>query len=125
MSLDIEQYGTMVMVEKVFQRIYMTTIYAVNPPTVTPQSRMGRNMRNIPMMSRMPPKNIYGFLLPHLPRVLSLMNPMTGSVMASQNFATNMIVDATPMAIPLLVMYFIMTHDISATPPPSMNAPHP
>lgn len=105
--------------------MYMTTIYAVNPPTVTPQSLTGMNIRNMPMMSRMPPKNMYGFLLPKRPLVLSEMKPITGSVMASQNFATSMMVDAAATAMPLLVMYLSMTHDMSATPPPSMNAPQP
>ena len=62
MSLDIEQYGTIVMVEKVFQRRYMTTIHATSPALLSaemmPHSSTGRKRRNIPMMSRMPPKNI-------------------------------------------------------------------
>ena len=73
----------------------------------------------------MPPKNIYGFLLPHFPRVLSDMNPINGSVMASQNFATIIIVDATAIAIPFLVIYASITQDIMLTPPPSIRPPIP
>ena len=62
MSLAIEQYGTIVMVEKVFQRRYMITIHAMSPALLSaemmPHSSTGRKRRNIPMMSRMPPKNI-------------------------------------------------------------------
>ena len=45
--------------------------------------------------------------------------------MASQNLATSMMVEAMLIAMPMVVMYFNMTQDISATPPPSMNAPQP
>ena len=95
--------------EKVFQSKYITMMYAVNPAMDIPQSRTGMNNRNMPRMSSMPPKNIYGFLRPHLPRVLSEMNPIIGSVIASQNFATSIMVDAAATAMPLLVMYFSIT----------------
>ena len=40
-------------------------------------------MKDIPMI--MAPKNTYCLLLPHLDLVLSEINPMTGSVIASKN----------------------------------------
>ena len=125
MSLDIEQYGTMAMVENVFHKMYMMTMNAVNPATDTPQSLMGMNITKMPMSSRMPPENIYGLRLPKRPLVLSEMKPITGSVMASQNLATSMMVEAMLIAMPIVVIYFNMTQDISATPPPSMKAPQP
>ena len=125
MSLDIEQYGTIAMVENVFHKMYMMTMNAVNPPTDTPQSLMGMNITKMPMRSSTPPENMYGLRLPNRPLVLSEMKPMIGSVMASQNFATSMIVEAIAISMPIVVMYFNMTQDISATPPPSINAPQP
>ena len=54
------------------------------------------------------------------------MKPMIGSVMASHILETIMMVEAVPTAMPSPPsMYFNMTQDISATPPPSMNAPQP
>ena len=54
------------------------------------------------------------------------MKPMIGSVMASHILEIIMIVEATAGNRPNPPsMYFNMTQDISATPPPSMKAPQP
>lgn len=76
MSLDIEQYGTCDNVEQVFHNKYIISIYAINPFVETPQSFTGINSRNIDTIIEMPPANIYGLRLPHLPRVLSLIKPL-------------------------------------------------
>ena len=46
------------MVENVFQRMYIMTMNAVNPPTETPQSLMGINITKMLMRSSTPPANI-------------------------------------------------------------------
>ena len=79
-------------------------IYAVKPPTDIPHSLTGRNTKKMQMNSDMPPKNIYGLRLPHFPRVLSEMKPINGSVIASHSFASIIMVEATVIAMPFLVM---------------------
>lgn len=108
-----------------FHTRYMMIIYAVNPPTDIPHSLTGRNTKNMHTSSAMPPQNIYGLRLPHFPRVLSLRNPINGSVKASHSFAIIIMVDATVIAMPFLVMYASMTQDIILTPPPSIRPPMP
>lgn len=125
MSLDIEQYGTCDNVEQVFHNKYIISIYAINPFVETPHSFTGINSRNIDTIIEMPPANIYGLRLPHLPRVLSLIKPITGSVTASHNFAIINIVVAIFIGMPIVVMYLTRIHDISATPPPSIRPPMP
>ena len=90
-----------------------------------PHCVTGINKRNIDMIIEMPPQNIYGLRLPHLPRVLSLIKPITGSVTASHNFAIINIVDAILIGMPIVVMYLTRIHAISATPPPSIRPPMP
>lgn len=53
------------------------------------------------------------------------MKPINGSVIASQNFAIIMIVDASVIAMPFFVMYASITQDIILTPPPSIRPPMP
>ena len=103
----------------------MISIYAINPPELIPHSVTGINSRKIAMIMDIPPANIYGLRLPKRPRVLSLINPITGSVIASHNFESIMMVDATPMLIPIVVIYLSNIHDIKATPPPSIRPPIP
>ena len=113
------------MVETVFHMRYIIRMNAVKPPMDIPHSRTGINIISKVRMTPTPPMNIYGFLLPHLERVLSEIKPISGSVTASHSFATVIMVEATAMATPIVVIYLSIMHDISETPPPSIKPPMP
>lgn len=57
--------------------------------------------------------------------MLSLIKPIRGSVTASHSFATVIMVEATAIATPIVVIYLSIMHDISETPPPSIKPPIP
>jgi hypothetical protein len=53
------------------------------------------------------------------------MKPINGSVTASHILAIIIMVEATAIAMPIVVIYLSITQDISATPPPSISPPAP